>query len=611
MIPSAKLRDCTRWASQWVRGLFVLIFCLASAIGLGSEPTRLGLVLIAPTAAGTPNIALNARHPLWVKWPPVNDKSGTQHMLLVRLGRLLEVSEGLFNVREDPNPADPSYPYRPLLPERLEATLRFGRSNHLVRPRTPFLLRTQVPDRFGRTTLNRLLLPLTLGESTKTITDATAEIWVSEAKSWDDVAAEASENRRVLVVEYPPLQNRDHSRLWLWKGFSFGNAAKISEVPGLEGSIPGLLLPETLLTLLIEPERMPRTPLVLGPDDDPSLWMQFLAERGRALATGMLALWSILTVIGFVLVAREVATGIAVGLLMWAGSLPAIVFVVSQAHRVVEVTALPLVYAVVSVVLLGAVALLQHRVKVVTRPSEDGILTLTQIVGWFGTICLVAADPIYSLFSPSARPWAMPWPSEFTAALVAYSCLLPLSRPIWTPKRLLVTTTLGIVVLAKLAFIYSGSPVHLATIISFTVLSWLSAAGIRLHAALGLIVLNPFVIMQLFSGGWSISKFGAQPATVAEDSIDFFGLVPGLGAWSVLLVGCVIAGLALFSNAYSGYRLRRTAFGRSNLKWVQLTALGIIGLIFTEPTWVGLGGTFLIVTVPPVLALGAHEPELF
>jgi hypothetical protein len=339
--------------------------------------------------------------------------------------------------------------------------------------------------------------------------------------------------------------------------------------------------------------------------------MQFLAERGRALATGMLALWSIVTVIGFVLVAREVATGIAVGLLIWAGSLPAIVFVVSQAHRVVEVTALPLVYAIVSVVLLGAVALLQHRLRVVTRPSEDGILSLTQIVGWFGTVCLVAADPIYSLFSPSARPWAVPWPSEFTAALVAYSCLLPLSRPIWTPKRLLVTITLGIVVLAKLAFIYSGSPVHLATIICFTVLSWLSAAGIRLHAALGVIVLNPFVIMQIFSGGWSVSKFGAQPATVAEGSIDFFGLVPGLGAWSVLLVGCVIAGLALFSNAYSGYRLRRTAFGRSNLKWVQLTTLGIIGLIFTEPTWVGLGGTFLMVTVPPVLALGAHEPELF
>jgi len=611
MIPSANLRDCVRRTYLWVRVLVILSFCLAAVKGFGAETRRLGLVLIAPTAAGTPNIALNARHPLWVKWPPVNDPSGTQHMVLVRLGRLLDVSEGLFNVREDANPVDPNYPYRPLLPERLKTTLQFGKSGLSVRPRTPFRLRTQVSDRSGKTTINRLLLPLTLGESWAPNSPPTFDVWVTEAKSWDEVAVEAAQQERVLVVEYPPLQNRDHSRLWLWKGFPFGNAAKLHDVPGLAGSIPGLLRPETLLTLLIEPERMPTTPLVLGPDDDPSMWVQFLAERGRALTTGMLILWAVTTIIGFVLVAREVANGLAVGLLMWSGSLPAVVFVGSHAHRVVEVTSLPLVYGVLVVILLGGIALLQHRLSVVARPSEDGILAVTQTIGWFGTVCLLVADPIYSLFSPSARPWSVPWPSEFTAALVAYSCLIPLARPVWTPRRLFATILLAGLVLAKLVLLYGESPAHLATIISFTLIAWLSAVGVRLNAVYLVVIFNPFVLKQFVEQRWSISKFGAQSATIPEFTIDFFGTVPGLGAWSVLLVGCVIAGLALFSNAYSGYRLRRTAFGRSNLRWIQVTTLAVLGLILTEPTWIGIGGTFLMVTVPPVLALGAHEPELF
>ncbi len=609
MIPSENLRDRACRTYLWVRILSILTLILTATIVNGAEKKRFGLVLIAPTAAGTPNIALNARHPLWVKWPPVNDRSGTEHMLMVRLGRLLDVSEGLFNVREENPPSNPLFPYRPLLPERLEQVLKFGRSEHPSRPRTPFRIKTSVAEAGSRTTLNRLLLPLTLGEPAPDV--SAGEVWVTEAKSWDAVARDAAPLDRVLVLEYPPLQSRDHSRVWLWKGFSFGNSANLKEVPMLEGSLPGLLTPEILLTLLVEPERMPTSPLQAGPDDDPSIWVQFLAERGKQLTTGMLVFWGLATLIGFVLVAKEVAGGIAVGLLTWAAALPVVTFLGSQAHRLVEVPTIPLIIGVLTVLLIGGVAILLHKSKLLTRPSEDGILAATFWLGWIGTGGMLLSDPVFSLFSPAARPWSVPWPSEFTAAMVGYSCLIPLSRPVWSPTRLGAAIVLGGVVLAKLAGIYSQSPVHLATICAFTILAWLCATGIRIQPTLFVLVANPFVLVQITQGQWTISKFGAQLAATPERATDFFTVVPGLGAWSVLLVVCVLAGLALFSSAYSGYRLRRTAFGRANLRWVQTTFLAIVGLTLTEPSWIGLGGTFLMVTVPPILALGAHEPELF
>ena len=609
MIPSAILGDCARWGHRWVRLWWILCFCLASAVGYSAPTQELGLVLIAPTAAGTPNIALNARHPLWVKWPPVNDRSGTEHMLLVRLGRLLDVSEGLFNVREDRWALDRGYPYRPLLPERLDQVLGAGKSDHPARPRTPFRMRTTIVGEGPNKTLNRLLLPLTLGE--RPSLPNSLNVWVTEAKDWDAVAREAARLDRVLIVEYPPLQNRDHSRLWLWKGFAFGNAAKVDDVPALDSSIPGLLPPETLLTLLIEPERISTSPMIAGPDDDPSMWVQFLAERGKALTTGMLVIWAIATLVGFVLIAREVAGGIAVGMLLWASALPALVFLATQAHRVVEVTGLPMVFGILTVILVGAVALLMQRLRLLNRPTEDGILAAIFWIGWGGTVAMLLADPVYSLFSPSARPWAVPWPTEFSAGLVGYSCLIPLSRPVWTPLRLVSAAALGGCVLGKLYFLYGSSPMHLSLLGACTILSWLCAAGIRVSAAYLVLVFNPFIVKQAFGGYWAISKFGAHSAMTPESATDFFGVVPGLGAWSVLLVGCVIAGLALFSNAYSGYRLRRSAFGRANLRWVQVTFAALVGLIFSEPSWIGLGGTFLMITVPPVLALGAHEPEIF